>query len=323
MRACVPYDILFDMKFRLILLAVLAMTPVLVFSGEDDFTRSLKVGMRGEDVRMLQVVLNTDLETRVAVSGAGSLGNETDYFGPATKRALIKFQEKYRAEVLTPVGLTVGTGFFGEKTRARASALRAKVSIANPVPIVQKGDVYVMFPSQYSGKSGTVITLAGAGFTTTGNTIYFGPDHAVVEASSWNGQSITFKVPTIPKGNYSIWVKNARGESARDAFFVVTDGITPEPTIESISPTHGGRGTTITLAGSGFVAKGNMVRTGINIVENISSFDGRTLSVPLPLDTLLSGASVPSSAKTTSIPIWVYLVNENGVSNGKSFTLEL
>lgn len=84
------------------------------------FLRTLKMGMSGEDVRELQKLLNTDTGTRVSLTGAGSPGNETTYFGPATHRALIAFQEKYRGEILVPLGLTQGTGVFGLKTRVFA-----------------------------------------------------------------------------------------------------------------------------------------------------------------------------------------------------------
>lgn len=318
------------MRIRATIVVILIATPVFIFATTSDFTRALKIGMRGEDVRALQAVLNSDPETRIAESGAGSSGNETDYFGPATKRALIKFQEKYRAEVLVPAGLTAGTGFFGEKTRGKALSLRAQGSVANSgasaqkseAPSVAKGDVYVMFPSKYSGKPGTTITLSGMGFTAKDNTIYFGEKYAVVQASSWNEQSITFKIPNIPKGNYRIWVKNARGESGHDAFFVVTDGVTPEPKIESLSPDKGGRGARITITGSGFTAKENMVRLGTNILEGVAAADGSSISVQVPADALFA-ATTSSSAKAISVPIWVFVVNENGVSNGKGFTLSL
>ena len=92
-------------------------------SAASSFTRNLKVGMRGEDVRLLQQFLNIHGFT-VASSGAGSLGNETTYFGVATSRALAKFQEAHTAEILTPNGLTRGSGFFGAGTRAFIKTLK-------------------------------------------------------------------------------------------------------------------------------------------------------------------------------------------------------
>lgn len=87
------------------------------------FTANLKVGSKGAEVMNLQKFLNKWPETQVAVSGAGSPGNETSTFGPATKAAVIKFQEKYAADILTPVGLSKGTGNWFASTRAKANAL--------------------------------------------------------------------------------------------------------------------------------------------------------------------------------------------------------
>jgi hypothetical protein len=81
------------------------------------FQRDLKQGMSGADVRALQIYLNNNGFT-VSVAGAGSPGQETTYFGPLTRAALIKFQETNRAEILTPLGLVNGTGYFGRSTRA-------------------------------------------------------------------------------------------------------------------------------------------------------------------------------------------------------------
>jgi len=80
------------------------------------FTRSLKQGDTGQDVKTLQQFLNSN-GFIVSQSGPGSIGNETTYFGPATKSAVIRFQNAYKDKILTPLGLTQGTGFFGESTR--------------------------------------------------------------------------------------------------------------------------------------------------------------------------------------------------------------
>ena len=80
------------------------------------FTRSLQVGMTGPDVRELQKILNSDPATQISSSGVGSPGQESLYFGQLTRQAVIRFQEIYKDTILTPIGLSMGTGFVGPAT---------------------------------------------------------------------------------------------------------------------------------------------------------------------------------------------------------------
>jgi len=82
-------------------------------SSNASFKRSLNLGLSGEDVRSLQKFLNGQGFV-VSVSGAGSLDNETVFFGALTKAALIKFQIANGIE---------GIGIMGPLTRAKIEAL--------------------------------------------------------------------------------------------------------------------------------------------------------------------------------------------------------
>jgi len=109
------------------------------------WTRNLNMGATGADVMTLQQFLNSDPDTRVSTSGAGSAGAETSYYGPATGAAVSKLQMKYRSDILSPAGLVNPTTFFGPSTRTKANSLctAAPVVVVPPVvvpPVVGGGD---------------------------------------------------------------------------------------------------------------------------------------------------------------------------------------
>jgi peptidoglycan hydrolase-like protein with peptidoglycan-binding domain len=81
------------------------------------FNTNLTVGAKGTDVMNLQKVLNMSADTKVAMTGAGSPGLETTTFGPATKAAVIKFQNKY--------GITPAAGYVGAITRAKLNSMNS------------------------------------------------------------------------------------------------------------------------------------------------------------------------------------------------------
>ena len=80
------------------------------------FTKNLKVGNTGTEVSQLQTALLKE--------GLFS-GTTTNYFGPKTALAVTKFQEKYAKNILTPYGLTAGTGLVGPSTIAKLNNLYA------------------------------------------------------------------------------------------------------------------------------------------------------------------------------------------------------
>ncbi len=83
------------------------------------FTTPLTLGSTGVEVKFLQIILNTDSDTRITSEGAGSPGQETERFGGLTLVALKKFQVKYD---IASEG-TAGYGSVGPMTRAKLNEL--------------------------------------------------------------------------------------------------------------------------------------------------------------------------------------------------------
>ena len=80
------------------------------------FKSDLKIGSEGNEVKKLQECLARDPEIYPE-------GEVTSYFGSKTKAAVIRFQEKYKEDVLSPYNLTKGTGEVKTSTRAKLNEI--------------------------------------------------------------------------------------------------------------------------------------------------------------------------------------------------------
>ncbi|MDB5204071.1 MAG: hypothetical protein JWP09_99 [Candidatus Taylorbacteria bacterium] len=83
------------------------------------FAQNLNSGITNADVKKLQIFLNSH-GFSVALTGVGSIGHETTFFGPATKLAIQKFQLKYG---VVKSSKESGYGSFGPKTRSKMNEL--------------------------------------------------------------------------------------------------------------------------------------------------------------------------------------------------------
>jgi|GEM_PF-890409 len=143
-------------------------TPVIIGSASPTlpyipaFPRHLYVGLSGTDVQNLQIFLNTR-GYKVNLTGAGSRGQESIFFGPATEAALKRFQ---CAEVITCEGTvaTTGYGSFGPRTRALINS-RLSGGIIPSTPIVVPSIPITSPVSPIPVVSSPVLDFSTAGFT--------------------------------------------------------------------------------------------------------------------------------------------------------------
>ncbi len=138
------------------------------------FSRNLWKGMTDPLVRSLQELLN-HLGFTIAQSGPGSPGDESDYFGAATQRALIAFQS---AHAITPA-----SGYLGPATRALISTMTS--STTPPIQTTQVASNTPSTPTPFTrnlqlGSQGSDVAslqqlLITAGYSLpAGATGYFG-----------------------------------------------------------------------------------------------------------------------------------------------------
>jgi len=233
------------------------------------FTKNLTIGAKGDDVKCLQIILNSDSATQLAATGAGSPGNETTTFGPITKAAVIKFQEKYASEVLTPIGLTAGTGFVGAKSIAKLNTMIGSVPVT---------------PTSPTTPTTPAIPLS----------IALASDTPGISQTALNSQDVVFTKIQIGGGSTDIIISKiivSRGGVSADADISsvkIYDGATQLGSTQAINTlTHKATfsslnwvipvGTTkvLTIKGSiapsGTATVGDSIKLGINSVADITS----------------------------------------------------
>lgn len=248
------------------------------------FNSNIGIGYSGSDVSALSTALNRD--------GVSFFQNTSLIFDENLASAVSSFQEKYRSEILTPLGLSAGTGYLGTKTRAKLNSLYGCSGYSNPgtYPYYQPayptnpvtGTVRIGSLSQASGPAGTQVTIRGTGFTLTGNKIKVGnigtQNNPNFSLSSYDGQTLLFQIPNnaftctsggsscgptaspLPTGMYGISVINQNGSSNEITFTVTNSGVVQPssplnnlaPMISSLSPSSGNRGSEVTIIGSNF-----------------------------------------------------------------------
>lgn len=81
------------------------------------FTTNLKYNQKGANIRYLQLFLKSQ------EGGIYPEGIISGWFGALTRKAVIRFQEKYASDILAPLGLIKGTGLVGKTTRNKINEI--------------------------------------------------------------------------------------------------------------------------------------------------------------------------------------------------------
>lgn len=87
-----------------------------------DFNTNLGIGIKNDEVS----IVNDFLGKEGVSTKAFSLERSSDFyrtFDEAMASSVSAFQEKYRSEILTPAGLSSGTGYLGPRTRVKLNQL--------------------------------------------------------------------------------------------------------------------------------------------------------------------------------------------------------
>ncbi|MDQ7815135.1 MAG: Ig-like domain-containing protein [Patescibacteria group bacterium] len=99
---------------------------------------------------------------------------------------------------------------------------------------------------------GKSVKAIGQGFGNTQGKVIFGSLDQQLSGSPWSDANVTFRVPVVNNGPYSVWVQTAVGISNPSQFTVLEKSLEEAPQLDSLDPTEGPLQQYVTLYGKNF-----------------------------------------------------------------------
>jgi len=276
------------------------------------FTRNLVVGSTGSDVKCLQQILNQSAQTQVSVTGAGSPGNETSYFGPKTLVAVKKYQV---VQGFTPANQV------GPLTRAK---LNAALGTGTTLPAGCTSTSGFSSTTGASCSTGTVTTLPAGCTSTSGFSPTTGASCSTGVVTPAQTGPISAQLASDNPASGAIVSNQAQadllhvnftGSGTVTSLTLQRSGISDQSTLTSVYLFDGA--TRIT-SGNSFNTNGTLTFNGLSIAVSGS----HTISVKADV---VAGATVtPYNASTIAVAMTGYTANgttSNASVNGNLMSI--
>ena len=202
-----------------------------------DFNTDLKMDMSGNEIAALHIALEKE---GFSIS---SDEKNSQKFAESTASAVSGFQEKYRAEILTPLGLKYPTGFVGKATRAKLNSLYVcKKPISNQPPVISAVSGPIVLKVNEVGT--WIVKASDPENGPLTYTVRWGDAGALQEITSTYtqtyAQTVTFTHSYSQPGIYTpvFTVTDNQGFSARTSISVNVSAV-PTASITVLSPNGG------------------------------------------------------------------------------------
>ena len=134
--------------------------------------------------------------------------------------------------------LTVASGSGGDNLATNYTIAPSSVSVWQYQVNATTPEVGSIGP--HVGQPGMTVNIAGDGFGSSTGSVLFGSTPATIK--SWTNTSVTFTVPSVNNGSYSVQLKISAGTAANTlAFTVLAAKLIPVTfTVNNANPTHPG-----------------------------------------------------------------------------------